>query len=86
MLKKTIYIVLVLCLVFILSDNLQAQCAMCGASVQSSEEGNEMVAGLNAGILYLLAIPYILFMTFAFFIYRSIKRKKQQERHIFNEN
>lgn len=66
--------------------NLDAQCAMCGASVQSSDEGAEMSAGLNAGILYLLLIPYLIFMTFAVVIYKTVKRKKQQEKALFYQN
>ncbi len=65
---------------------LHAQCAMCGASVQSSEEGAEMAAGLNSGILYLLAIPYLIFMTFAVVIYRTVKRKKHEEQKIYIQN
>jgi len=55
---------------------VQAQCAMCRASVESaSSNGDEKLAnlgkGLNKGILYLMAIPYILAGTVGFFWYRS---------------
>ena len=47
--------------VFILS-NVQAfsQCAMCKSVVESNIEGGSSIgAGLNDGILYLMAMPYI---------------------------
>jgi hypothetical protein len=55
---------------------LIAQCAMCGASVESSEEGAQLAGGLNAGILYLLLVPYLLFAGFAVVIYRAMQTKR----------
>jgi hypothetical protein len=57
--------------------SVQAQCAMCRASVESS--GDEKLAnlgkGLNKGILYLMVIPYLLAGTVGYFWYRSSKQK-----------
>ena len=37
------------------------QCAMCRIVAESSQEAGETIAnGLNSGILYLMAFPYIL--------------------------
>jgi hypothetical protein len=50
----------------------EAQCAMCRAVLES--EGNTTVAeGINNGIVYLMAIPYILIGALFFFIYRKLK-------------
>lgn len=51
-----------LVLLFVFLINAQAQCAMCKQAAASSLENNEnsMAKGLNTGILYLLAVPYIL--------------------------
>ncbi|QBA63318.1 hypothetical protein [Muriicola soli] len=50
----------------------EAQCAMCRAVLES--EGNTSVAeGINNGIVYLMAIPYILVGALLFFIYRKVK-------------
>lgn len=50
----------------------EAQCAMCRAVLES--EGNSSVAeGINNGIVYLMAIPYILVGALLFFIYRKVK-------------
>ena len=52
--KKTILLTLAL---FILgSDDVEAQCAMCRA-VLESEEGQQTAKGINNGIVYLMAIP-----------------------------
>ena len=43
-------------------NQVQAQCPMCKASVESGLEGGDANAkgkGLNDGILYLLATPYL---------------------------
>ena len=45
---------------------LNAQCAMCKAVVESNiENGGTKGAGLNDGILYLMAMPYIAMILFA---------------------
>ena len=45
----------------------EAQCAMCKAAVESSQgQKNSVAAGINKGILYLMAVPYLLLM----FIFR----------------
>lgn len=55
----------------------QAQCAMCRA-VLESETDNSMAEGVNNGIVYLAAIPYILMGGVIWFIYRSRKKVKQE--------
>lgn len=54
-----------------------AQCAMCRA-VLESEEGQSTAEGVNDGIIYLMAIPYILVAAIGFFIYRSFKNQKTE--------
>lgn len=41
---------------------MEAQgCAMCKATVESSQgQPNSVAAGINKGILYLMAVPYLL--------------------------
>jgi len=55
-----------------------SQCAMCKATVESNGEASS-AAGLNAGILYLMFIPYLLIAGIAFFVYRHKKKLKQSE-------
>ena len=54
-----------------------AQCAMCRA-VLESEEGQTAAEGINDGIVYLMAIPYILVGGMAYFIYRKFNTIKKK--------
>jgi hypothetical protein len=53
-----------------------AQCAMCRA-VLESEEGQTAAEGINDGIVYLMAIPYILVVGIGYFIYRKYNYLKK---------
>lgn len=53
-----------------------AQCAMCRASLESSGEVSQAEA-VNDGIVYLMAIPYILVAVLGFVIYKMYRKKKQ---------
>ena len=54
-----------------------AQCAMCRASLES--EGNKTkVEAVNDGIVFLMAIPYILVAIIGFVIYRMYYRKENR--------
>ena len=61
---------------FLLVLKASAQCAMCRA-VLESEEGQSTAEGVNDGIMYLMAIPYILVGSIGFIIYWSFFRKKK---------
>jgi len=65
--------VLVLFVALLLIPQLsEAQCAMCRAVLES--EGNTSSAeGINNGIVYLMAIPYILVAGLFYFIYEKMK-------------
>jgi hypothetical protein len=53
------------------------QCAMCKAAVEANlAAGDDIGAGLNGGILYLMSMPYIAVFSFALFYYLQ-KRKEQ---------
>jgi hypothetical protein len=49
-------------LFFVLQVDLQAQCAMCKQAAESSMRSNpnSMARSLNSGILYLMAVPYLM--------------------------
>ena len=64
--KQWVFIFLIVLLVA-LPEFSEAQCAMCKAAVESSQgQKNSVAAGINKGILYLMAVPYLLLM----FIFR----------------
>ncbi len=49
-----------------------AQCAMCKTSVESDlKSGGSIATGLNTGILYLMAIPYIILMIGGYFFFKK---------------
>lgn len=62
--------------VFTLTD-VQAQCAMCRAALESEESGVQAEA-VNDGIVYLMAIPYILVATIGYAVYRLKYGKKKE--------
>ena len=53
---------------------------MCRA-VLENEEGQEAAKGINDGIVYLMAIPYILVFGLGFFIYWKYFRTKRKLTH-----
>lgn len=50
-----------------------AQCAMCRAVLESDGD-QSMAKGVNDGIVYLMAIPYILVGGIAFLLYRKFAK------------
>ena len=52
---------------------LDFQCAMCRA-VLESEEGQQTAKGINNGIVYLMAIPYILVGAVGVAVFRMLKK------------
>ena len=48
------------------------QCAMCRAVLESNGD-NAVAEGINNGIVYLMAIPYILVGALIFIVYRKMK-------------
>lgn len=82
--KNLVAIVFVLAMLFSTTTPAYSQCAMCRATVESNtgtgrtDDSNDVGSGLNTGILYLMAIPYILIGTVGFLWYRSNKKKKAE--------
>ncbi|MBU2947638.1 hypothetical protein [Zobellia uliginosa] len=75
--KKTLFIVLILA-VLVSPQTLEAQCAMCRAALESS--GNVKAAeGINNGIVYLMALPYILVAGLFYFVYKKMKNRSPEE-------
>ena len=64
-------------LLFITID-VDAQCAMCRA-VLESEEDQSAAEGINDGIVYLMIFPYLLMAGVAYFIWRSRKKTHAEE-------
>jgi hypothetical protein len=72
---KKRFIVLFFILSLFFSLNMQAQCAMCRAALGG--EGNSAQAqAVNDGIVYLMAIPYLLVVVIGYAVYRMRKNRK----------
>jgi hypothetical protein len=68
--KRKFVVVVGLCL--LQSESILAQCAMCRAVLES--EGNSSAAeSVNNGIVYLMAIPYLLVGVLFYFVYRKMR-------------
>lgn len=69
--QKGLAVVLVIGFV-LLPEMVEAQCAMCRAVLESEESGRT-AEGINNGIVYLMAVPYILVASLFYFIYRKMR-------------
>ena len=70
--RKKILLIYSLLLFTMISANTYAQCAMCKSSVESNlKTGGSIAKGLNTGILYLMAIPYVILMLGAYFLFKK---------------
>lgn len=72
---------LILMLILVgLSSELTAQCPMCRMAAESNlENGGTQGKGLNAGILYMLATPYLLVGTIGFLWWRNRRKEESVE-------
>jgi len=60
------------------TPNVQAQCPMCRMSAESNlKAGGTIGRGLNTGILFLFAMPYLVVGTLGFIWWRN--RRKEEE-------
>lgn len=55
-----IFFLTIVVILILLSENSDAQCSMCRKVANDGTNAQTVGSGLNAGILYLLVIPYIL--------------------------
>lgn len=65
-----LYLVIFLLAIFS-PEVVSAQCSMCRA-VLESEEGQVTAKGINDGIVYLMAMPYILVTVVGFVVYKMM--------------
>ena len=79
--RKTIFrALLTIGFLALVGMDIFAQCPMCRMSAESNlRAGGTAGAGLNAGILYMLSMPYLLVLTFAIIYYRNRNRDEDEE-------
>jgi hypothetical protein len=68
--KRIIFILIAVLIIVPFDAN--AQCAMCRAVLESESTG-KAAEGINNGIVYLMAIPYVLVGGLFYFIYRKMR-------------
>ncbi len=64
---------IIITIILLLPQFISAQCAMCRAVVEQG--GEEMAEGINSGIVYLMAFPYVIVGVAAYLFYRNWKKK-----------
>ena len=69
--QSTLFFIVLLMAFLLFPEQAEAQCSMCRA-VLESEEGQATAKGINDGIVYLMAMPYILVAGVGFVIYRMM--------------
>ncbi|MDG4714897.1 hypothetical protein [Winogradskyella marincola] len=70
---------LIMSLFFFLRTN--AQCAMCRAVLESGED-QSAAEGINDGIMFLMAVPYILVAVIGFFVYKTFNNSKKSNKTV----
>ena len=69
----SIFILLAICLI---SNELLAQCPMCKIAAESNmKAGGTAGRGLNAGILYMLVLPYMMVSIMAYIWWKNRKKE-----------
>lgn len=82
MLLKNKYLLISIFVIALLCFNIDvmAQCPMCRVSAETNlENGGTEGSGLNKGILYLLAIPYVLIFVIGYTWWKNNKKQKSLE-------
>jgi len=73
--KRSIFTIVLFVAISFLSAELFAQCPMCKMAAESNlENGGTAGKGLNMGILYMFALPYLIVGTLGLLWYRNRKK------------
>ncbi len=76
------------CLLIVLlavNFSAEAQCAMCKANVEGVGK-EELSRGINMGILYLMATPYLILGTIGYLWYKKSKKNQAQRELLDKRN
>ena len=79
--KKHLISFLLLIGLFFIQIDLEAQCAMCKAVLESNMQSGEQAVGkgINNGIMYIMFVPYILLGIAGYFMYKNYLKPKKAE-------
>lgn len=72
--------VITACLLVLTAAEALAQCAMCRTQLENNfSNGNPGIgAGINTGILYLLALPYLIVIVLGYLWYKTSKNGQNE--------
>jgi uncharacterized membrane protein len=73
--------VLIIFFLFVNLVEVVAQCAMCRTQLENNVSNGDpgIAAGINTGILYLLAMPYLIILVIAYFWYKNSRRNAEHK-------
>lgn len=77
--QKLLSIPLTFAVLIALAAPAWAQCAMCRTALESSAEGKVLAGTFAQGILLLLFLPYIIFGTVAYAVYRAYRNRQSAQ-------
>ncbi|SDM47674.1 hypothetical protein [Kriegella aquimaris] len=69
---KRINAILLVIVLLLLPKISKAQCAMCRAVLESGDNVGA-AEGINNGIVYLMAVPYVLVAVLFYFVYKKMR-------------
>ena len=78
MTHKGLILLAIILVIVLTSEAATAQCVMCKAVGEQSAKLDGLGRGLNAGILFLMAIPYILLSLGALIIWRRFNKQGEK--------
>ena len=80
LLKITLIFALIIAFVLFINTDVFSQCPMCRMSAESNlKSGGTAAKGLNNGILYIFALPYLLVSVIGYIWWKNNKKRKTIE-------
>ena len=79
--RNIVYLIVLVLFLVAFSIEVEAQCAMCKAVLESNMQSGEDAKGkgINEGIIYIMFIPYIIMAVAGYFTYKHIKKINQAQ-------
>ena len=79
--RNIVYLIVLVLFLVAFSTEVEAQCAMCKAVLESNMQSGEDAKGkgINEGIIYIMFIPYIIMAVAGYFTYKHIKKINQAQ-------
>jgi len=79
--KKFFYLSILVLLLVVFSTEVDAQCAMCKAVLESNMQSGEDAKGkgINNGIIYIMFVPYLIMAVAGYFTFKHIKKTNQAQ-------